>query len=143
MPQPLYSPDLAPCDFFLFPKLKRPMKGQRYATLDEIKMASKERVKNDFLKCFEDWKNRWYKCIISHGDYFDGDKIEGLSQFHFGQLTTSLVSSSCRPEAGFASCPEKNFSKIFCTSGVVMTRGSVEIESQRWMARHKLENSDE
>ncbi|UYV72043.1 hypothetical protein LAZ67_9001628 [Cordylochernes scorpioides] len=29
MPQPPYSPDLAPCDFFLFPKLKRPMKGRR------------------------------------------------------------------------------------------------------------------
>ncbi|UYV61764.1 EPHX1 [Cordylochernes scorpioides] len=41
MPQPPYSPDLAPCDFFLFPKLKRPMKGRRYATLDEIKTASK------------------------------------------------------------------------------------------------------
>ncbi|UYV64394.1 hypothetical protein LAZ67_3000512 [Cordylochernes scorpioides] len=82
MPQPLYSPDLAPCDFFLFPKLKRPMKGRRYATLDEIKTASKEELKkifknfkNDFLKCFEDWKNRWHKCIISHGDYFEGDKI--------------------------------------------------------------------
>ncbi|UYV67619.1 hypothetical protein LAZ67_5001386 [Cordylochernes scorpioides] len=57
MPQPPYSPDLAPCDFFLFPKLKRPMKGRRYATLDEIKTASKEELKNiffyDFLKCFE------------------------------------------------------------------------------------------
>ncbi|UYV69441.1 K02A2.6-like [Cordylochernes scorpioides] len=52
---------LAPCDFFLFPKLKRPMKGRRYATLDEIKTASKEELKkilkNYFLKCFEDWKN--------------------------------------------------------------------------------------
>ncbi|UYV73814.1 hypothetical protein LAZ67_11000993 [Cordylochernes scorpioides] len=79
MPQPPYSPDLAPCDFFLFPKLKRPMKGRRYATLDEIKTASKEELKkilkNDFLKCFEDWKNRWHNCIISHGDYFEGDKI--------------------------------------------------------------------
>ncbi|UYV70165.1 hypothetical protein LAZ67_7002045 [Cordylochernes scorpioides] len=79
MPQPPYSPDLAPCDFFLFPKLKRPMKGRRYATLDEIKTASKEELKNIFkkyfLKCFEDWKNRWHKCIISHGDYFEGDKI--------------------------------------------------------------------
>ncbi|UYV81521.1 hypothetical protein LAZ67_20001423 [Cordylochernes scorpioides] len=60
MPQPPYSPDLAPCDFFLFPKLKRPMKGRRYATLDEMKTASKEELKkifkNDFLKCFEDWK---------------------------------------------------------------------------------------
>ncbi|KAG5320098.1 SETMR methyltransferase, partial [Pseudoatta argentina] len=37
MPQPPYSPDLAPCDFFLFPKLKRPMKGRRYATIEEIR----------------------------------------------------------------------------------------------------------
>ncbi|UYV72446.1 hypothetical protein LAZ67_9003181 [Cordylochernes scorpioides] len=67
MPQPPYSPDLAPCYFFLFPKLKRPMKGRRYATLDEIKTASKEELKkilkNDFLKCFEDWKNRWHNAM--------------------------------------------------------------------------------
>ncbi|UYV75886.1 hypothetical protein LAZ67_13001676 [Cordylochernes scorpioides] len=61
MPQQPYSPDLAPCDFFLFPKLKRHMKGRRYATLDEIKTASKEELKKIlkkkyFLKCFEDWK---------------------------------------------------------------------------------------
>ncbi|KAG5341362.1 GVQW3 protein, partial [Acromyrmex heyeri] len=71
-------PDLAPCDFFLFSKLKRPMKGRRYATIEEIKTASKELnkiTKNDFLKCFEDWKKRWHKCIISDGDYFEGDKI--------------------------------------------------------------------
>ncbi|KYN31622.1 hypothetical protein ALC56_14120 [Trachymyrmex septentrionalis] len=80
MPQPPYSPDLAPCDFFLFPKLKRPMKGRRYATIEEIKTASKEELnkitKNNFLKFFEDWKKRWYKCIISDGDYFEGDKID-------------------------------------------------------------------
>ncbi|KAG5317259.1 MOS1T transposase, partial [Pseudoatta argentina] len=61
MPQLPYSPDLASCDFFLFPKLKRPMKG-RYATIEEIKTASKEELnkitKNDFLKCFGDWKKR-------------------------------------------------------------------------------------
>ncbi|KYN09459.1 PREDICTED: uncharacterized protein LOC108769730 [Trachymyrmex cornetzi] len=75
MPQPPYSPDLAPYDFFLFPKLKRPMKGRRYATIEEIKTASKEELnkitKNDFLKCFEDWRKRWHKCIISDGDYFE------------------------------------------------------------------------
>ncbi|UYV73900.1 hypothetical protein LAZ67_11001345 [Cordylochernes scorpioides] len=48
MPQRPYSPDLAPCDFFLFPKLKRPMKGRRYVTLDEIKTASKEELKKIF-----------------------------------------------------------------------------------------------
>ncbi|UYV84128.1 hypothetical protein LAZ67_X001276 [Cordylochernes scorpioides] len=49
MPQSPYFPDLAPCDFFLFPKLKRPIKGRRYATLDEIKTASKEELKNIFF----------------------------------------------------------------------------------------------
>ena len=34
--QPLYSPDLAPCNFWLFPKLKSPLKGKRFQTLSEI-----------------------------------------------------------------------------------------------------------
>ena len=33
VPQPSYSPDLAPCDFFLFPKLR----GCRYETIGEMK----------------------------------------------------------------------------------------------------------
>ncbi|KAG5307215.1 SETMR methyltransferase, partial [Acromyrmex insinuator] len=57
-----------------------PMKGRRYATIEEIKTVSKEELnkitKNDFLKCFEDWKKHWHKCIISDGDYFEGDKID-------------------------------------------------------------------
>ena len=31
-----YSPDLVPCDFWLFPKLKSPLKGKRFQTIDEI-----------------------------------------------------------------------------------------------------------
>ena len=80
MPQPPYSPDLAPCDFFLFPKLKRPMKGRRFATIEEIKTESlrelKDIPKSAYQKCFKDWKKRWHKCIISEGDYFEGDNIE-------------------------------------------------------------------
>ena len=34
MAQPSYSPDLVPCDFFVFPKLKWPMKGRRFATIE-------------------------------------------------------------------------------------------------------------
>ncbi|KYN39393.1 hypothetical protein ALC56_06212 [Trachymyrmex septentrionalis] len=79
MPQPPYSPDLAPCDFFLFPKLKRPMKGRRFATIEQIKAASLEELKaipkSAFQKCFDDWKKRWHKCIVSEGDYFEGDNI--------------------------------------------------------------------
>ncbi|KYN11406.1 hypothetical protein ALC57_16419 [Trachymyrmex cornetzi] len=79
MPQPPYSPDLAPCDFFLFPKLKRPMKERRFATIEEIKAASLEELKaipkSAFQKCFDDWKKRWHKCLVSEGDYFEGDNI--------------------------------------------------------------------
>ena len=37
IPQPPFSPDLAPADFFLFPKLKAPMKGMCFATIEEKK----------------------------------------------------------------------------------------------------------
>jgi len=36
IPHPPYSPNLAPCDFFLFPKLKLRMKGQTFDTTEEI-----------------------------------------------------------------------------------------------------------
>ncbi|CAH2086178.1 unnamed protein product [Euphydryas editha] len=58
LPQPPYSPGLAPCGFFLFPKLKRSMKGGS-SLIEEIKTASKEDLnkitKNTFFKCFEHW----------------------------------------------------------------------------------------
>ena len=34
--QPPYSPDLVPCDFWLFPKLKSPLKGKGFQTVNEI-----------------------------------------------------------------------------------------------------------
>ena len=79
MPQPPYSPDMAPCNFFLFPKIKRTLKGRRFAAIDDIKSASLKELKAipkiEFEKCFEDWKKPWHKCIISNGDYFEGDNI--------------------------------------------------------------------
>ena len=40
IPHPPYSPDLAPCNFFLFPKLKLQMKGRRFDTIEEIQEES-------------------------------------------------------------------------------------------------------
>ena len=34
--QPLYSPDLVPCEFWLFWKLKSALKGRRFQTISEI-----------------------------------------------------------------------------------------------------------
>ena len=40
LPQPSYSPDMAPCNFFLFPKIKRTLKGRHFTDIDDIKSAS-------------------------------------------------------------------------------------------------------
>jgi hypothetical protein len=39
-PHPTYSPDLAPCDFILFPKIKLKLKGRRFDGLKEIQPES-------------------------------------------------------------------------------------------------------
>ena len=41
VPNQPYSPDLVPCDFFLFPTMKRILKGKRISTVEEVKTASK------------------------------------------------------------------------------------------------------
>jgi hypothetical protein len=44
-----YSPDLAPCDFFLFPCMKRGMKGHRFYNFEEVK-KKRGRSSQPFLK---------------------------------------------------------------------------------------------
>jgi len=39
LPHPPYSPDLAPCDFFLFPKLKTHLKGYHFGTVENVPAA--------------------------------------------------------------------------------------------------------
>ena len=77
IPQPPYSPDLAPCDFFLFPKMKLKLKGRRFDTITEIQ-AETQKVLNiltekDFQEAFQKWRRRWDRCLHSGGNYFEGD----------------------------------------------------------------------
>ena len=71
MPHLPYSRNMAPANFFLFPKLKTPKKGKRFATIEEIKEKSKQKLlalpKSAFQKFFEHSKKRWHRCIISEG----------------------------------------------------------------------------
>ena len=72
VPHPPHSPDVAPCDFWLFPKLT----GCRYETIEMKEAVTKvidtltqEDFHGAFQKLFE-----WYnKCIAAGGDYFAGD----------------------------------------------------------------------
>ena len=72
---PPYSPDLAPCDFFFFPKIKSVLKGIHFSDIDSIKKAVTTELKkipeNAFQKCFESWKKRMHKCLLVEGDYFE------------------------------------------------------------------------
>jgi len=77
IPQPPYSSDLAPCDFFLFPKLKLRMKGRTFDTIKEIQEESQQVLdtipKNEFQGCFQAWQKRWDRCIHAQGEYFEDD----------------------------------------------------------------------
>lgn len=79
VPQAPYSPDMAPCDFFLFSRLKLPLRGKRFETIEAIKENSQKELKaipkSAYEKCFKDWKKRWNMCIAYDGDYFEGNKI--------------------------------------------------------------------
>ena len=72
---PAYSPDLSPCDFFLFPKLKKQFRGIRINDDNEMVTALEQAIdsltKEDFKNCFEDWFIRMYKCIDVEGQYFE------------------------------------------------------------------------
>jgi len=41
LPHPPCSPDLATCDFFLFPNLKKSLAGQKFASNEEVVAATK------------------------------------------------------------------------------------------------------
>jgi hypothetical protein len=47
IPHPPYSPDLAPCDFFLLPKMKLKLKGRRFDTIEEIQAESQRVLVTD------------------------------------------------------------------------------------------------
>ena len=73
--QPPYSPDMAPCDFWLFPQLKTVLKGKRFEDVDAIKKNVTSTLntfpKDSFKKCFQQWQDRWKQCISSQGEYFE------------------------------------------------------------------------
>ena len=59
----MYSPDLTPCDFFLFPKMKLNLKGRRFGTIEEIQAESQRvldtLIEKDFQEAFQKWRRRW------------------------------------------------------------------------------------
>lgn len=72
---PPYSPDLAPCDFSLFPKLKLKLKGRFFDDIPTIQSASTQALEaipqTELEHAFESLLNRCNKCIEARGEYFE------------------------------------------------------------------------
>ena len=77
VPHPPYRPDLAPCDFWLFPKLRENLRGSRFETIEEMKQAVTRVVDTftlaDFQGAFQKLVERYNKCIAVRGEYSEGD----------------------------------------------------------------------
>ena len=73
VPHRPYSPDLAPCDSWLFPKLR----GCHYEIIEEMKEAVTKiidmLIQEDFYGAFQKLLERYNKCIAVGGDYFEGN----------------------------------------------------------------------
>ena len=75
LPHPPYSPDLAPSDFWLFPNLKKALKGKRFEDTNEVIEAANQWFEDqteDFYKTgVLKLKSRCEKCIMVRGDYVE------------------------------------------------------------------------
>ena len=73
---PPYYPDLSHCDFFLFPRLKKMLSGNKFISKSSLGSAIyqclQQTPKEDYLSVFCDWVKRLQKCVSVKGEYFEG-----------------------------------------------------------------------
>ncbi|KAG5320945.1 SETMR methyltransferase, partial [Acromyrmex heyeri] len=71
----LYSPDLSPNDFFLFPNIKKKMRGERFespeAAVETFRTLISEVTASEWKKCLEICFERMQKCIDLKSEYFE------------------------------------------------------------------------
>ena len=71
---PPYSPDLSPSDFYLFSPMKSSIRGRNYENATDIMVDINEwcrkKDRSFFTKAFTILPERWQKCILANGDYF-------------------------------------------------------------------------
>jgi len=96
---PAYSPDLAPNDFFLFPKVKEILKGRHFDDIDDIKnnttAALKAIPQNQFQNWFEGWTRRWHRCIASQGEY-KGSTLKATTVVFSSEVCSTFTAMSSR-----------------------------------------------
>jgi hypothetical protein len=82
-----YSPDLSPCDFFLYPRLKNHLKERHFSTLDNIQKSVTDELKGIPAEashlCYEQWKQRLPCYVAAQGNYFEGDNSDLYKRIKF------------------------------------------------------------
>ena len=80
IPHPAYSPDLAPSDFFLFPNLKKDIRGLHFRSDEEVVTAVEEWVNGKDPDFFSSGlmalEHRWSKCITLEGNYIEKEGVD-------------------------------------------------------------------
>lgn len=75
LPHPPYSPDLAPCDYHLFPNLKKWLGGQRFSNNEEVIAAVdgyfEDLDVSSYVTGIKKLPERWTKCVTLNGDYVE------------------------------------------------------------------------
>jgi hypothetical protein len=92
---PPYSLDSAPCDLFLFTKMKLNPKGRRFDTNEEFQVESQRVLdtltENDFQEEFQKWRRRWdrylptcVRVMAAYRPYGEFDDFYSVSPEYFG-----------------------------------------------------------
>lgn len=80
VPHPPYSPDLAPCDFAIFPYLKKALRGQRFANIqevqDRVRTVLRQTDPTVFFNAIRSMAVRWKKCAQADSEYFEGRNVQ-------------------------------------------------------------------
>ena len=83
---PPHSPDQAPCDFVLSPRVKQDLKGKRFVDVAEVQwkllVALDSISTEDFWQRFQQWEQHWDRCILSQGGTLKGTKVSDLYNLH-------------------------------------------------------------
>ena len=73
---PAYSPDLAPCDFWLFPILKERLAGRKFDRIQDLSKAMKSELegtpREEYQWALHMWRRRLETCIRAKGEYLEG-----------------------------------------------------------------------
>ncbi len=94
-----YSPDMSPCDCFLFPRVKQIVKGTHFESITDIPnsltMVIRELPIDAFQKCYENWKRHRNEYVVwKRSIYF----LQPVSLFNYCQISHLIIHFNIRCE---------------------------------------------